>query len=329
MSETNASPNDESIVVSNVSLNELTETAKPVVPTVIDPAMPNEAKAFEDLLTADFDSWSQWKYQDEQRKRLGSSSIGETCAMKLWLTFRWAKQERFDGRMLRLFERGKKEEPSIFEMMRGIGFQVHDIDPSTGKQYAFNRFSGHYGGSLDAVAIAPERYMFNGVPMLVSVKTSGTGSAFNKYQDDAMQIANPRYWAQECSYGDGFDINYALWLIVNKNDDTIRARVQKLDREYGRQLTLKAERIILSRVPMERVSKSPAFKACATCHLKGVCHKGEELDRNCRSCKHAVPSPQAKEDGSPNWNCEFNQGTIPDDVIKVGCGEWISVMKGD
>ena len=47
--------------------------------------------------------------QEPPRPHMGCSLIGDPCERKLWLSFRWAVVERFDGRILRLFRRGQHE----------------------------------------------------------------------------------------------------------------------------------------------------------------------------------------------------------------------------
>lgn len=67
-------------------------------------------------------------------RRLGASQIGRECERQLWYGFRWATMgEAFDGRMLRLFNRGHREEAVFVEELRGIGCDVRDVDPSTGE----------------------------------------------------------------------------------------------------------------------------------------------------------------------------------------------------
>lgn len=328
MSDSQKLQNGETFAIASVQINETQESESKASATILDPAKHSDARAFEERISDEFDSWSKWKYTEPYRKHLGASMIGEDCLQKLWLTFRWVKAEARDGRMLRLLNRGKREEPVLVELLQGIGFEVWAHDEN-GKQFRMHSVAGHYGGSLDAIAIAPERYNMGRTPILVSFKTSGTGSAFTKYADDPMQIANPVYWAQENAYGYGYNINYALWLVINKNDDSIQPRIQKLDNEFGAQLERKAEKVIFSREPMSRISKSPAFKACAMCGFKDICHKGAEIDLNCRSCKHAVAHIQPREDGSGNWFCEKHCDIIPENVIALGCEAWEPVYKGE
>ena len=43
----------------------------------------------------------------EPRWHLGASEIGDDCMRRVWMKFRWIKQEQFDGRRLRLFKQGR------------------------------------------------------------------------------------------------------------------------------------------------------------------------------------------------------------------------------
>ena len=75
----------------------------------------------------------QWWAAKKQthRPHLGASLIGHECDRYLWLTFRWAKLAEFEGRLLRLFDRGNREEPRIHEELRGIGVELHTMDGDT------------------------------------------------------------------------------------------------------------------------------------------------------------------------------------------------------
>ena len=67
--------------------------------------------------------------QDKERNYLGASIIGDPCHRKLFYSFRWVSPpERFDGRMVRLFETGHREEALMIADLRhaadclGCGF---------------------------------------------------------------------------------------------------------------------------------------------------------------------------------------------------------------
>ena len=84
------------------------------------------------------------------RAHLGASLIGRKCNRELWYSFHWTTQKNFDGRMLRLFNRGHLEEPRFVAALQMIGCKVHQYD-ANGKQFRIAGHNGHYGGSLDAV----------------------------------------------------------------------------------------------------------------------------------------------------------------------------------
>lgn len=63
---------------------------------------------------------------DSFRSHLGGSMIGRSCDREIWYGFRWAKRGNHDGRILRLFGRGHKEEFIFVEDLRRAGFIVEE-----------------------------------------------------------------------------------------------------------------------------------------------------------------------------------------------------------
>ena len=84
-------------------------------------------------------AWYEAKPQDF-RDHLGASLIGHSCNRYLWLTFRWAVMPKFEGRMLRLFNTGNREEIRIAEELRGIGVELYTDED--GKQITVRDDSG-------------------------------------------------------------------------------------------------------------------------------------------------------------------------------------------
>ena len=66
---------------------------------------------------------------EKPRGHLGCSILGHPCDRYIWLQFRYAVIEKFNGRMLRLFRRGHKEEESVVSDLRRIGIDIQ----ATGK----------------------------------------------------------------------------------------------------------------------------------------------------------------------------------------------------
>jgi hypothetical protein len=60
------------------------------------------------------------KRKNEHRPHLGGSQIGNECSRALWYQFRHAWSPNFEGRMLRLFETGDREEDRVVSNLRGL-----------------------------------------------------------------------------------------------------------------------------------------------------------------------------------------------------------------
>lgn len=65
--------------------------------------------------------------EDPFRAHLGGSMIGNPCERALYYNFRWAVRPKFDARMLRLFDRGHKEEFRFVAYLRNAGVEVWEF----------------------------------------------------------------------------------------------------------------------------------------------------------------------------------------------------------
>lgn len=277
---------------------------------------PATRKAICEQLKVDVDAWCVKEYTDEHRNHLGASLIGKECAREIWYDFRWVNKEPFDGRMLRLFQTGHIQEGRFITYLRGIGCQVWEVDPQTGKQFRIYGVQNHYGGSADSVGILP---YFPDLPILLEFKTHNTKSFTHLVNKESVVLSKPQHFSQMSSYGKHYNFRYGLYVAVNKNDDDIYYELVELDWRQAYDLTSKAQDIITSQVPLQRISNNPSYYACKFCSKSNICHNNASVEVNCRSCKCAVPIENAA------WRCSrFNQ-TIPQDFIKVGCQYHVSI----
>ena len=233
------------------------------------------------------------KSDNGHRKHLGASLIGHHCERYLWLVFRWAKAQGFEGRMLRLFETGKREESRIVENLRDIGCEVW-ADDGTG-QYRVSALGGHFGGSMDAVVSkyheAPAQYM------PVEMKTHNAKS-FKDLVSKGVQEAKPMHWVQMQTYCGLSDMKSALYFAVNKDTDEIYTERVKFDQEAFAKVMARAERIIKSSEPPLRISDDPSWYQCKNCNMAQICHGTEAPEANCRTCAHSTPNTETGE-----WDC--------------------------
>lgn len=241
---------------------------------------------------------------DGFRDHLGASLIGKECERALWYDFRWATRVRHPGRILRLFETGQREEERIVRDLRRTGATVLDVDPETGRQWRVEAHGGHFGGSLDAVAIglleAPKTWH------VLEFKTH-SASSFAELKCHGVQRAKARHWAQMQVYLHLTGITRAMYVAVCKDTDEIYIERLPAEREEGERLLAKAGRIIFAQHAPPRISGDPAWWQCRLCEHHALCHDGEAAEITCRSCLHSTPL-------EGGWHCaRFDRGLSADD----------------
>ncbi len=264
------------------------------------------------------DEYSVEKYPSSHRAHLGVSVIGEKCSRKLWYMFRWVKLETHIPRMKRLFQRGHLEEPKFADILGWMGFYVRTIDPATAKQYRFTAVNGHYGGSGDSVALLPWFQHDEDFRILIEYKTHNKKS-FESLKKDGFVKSKPMHWTQMCGYGKAFGIRYGLYLAINKDDDDIHFEFCELDWNVAILMEKKAADIIGTQIAPPRISDSPAWYECKYCAFQDVCHHGECVEVNCRSCLNAVPIENGQ------WHCNLWKANIPKSEIPKGCPQHESI----
>lgn len=277
-----------------------------------------------DRISADIDAFSKHVFADERRKYMGASQIGNECNRFLWNNFRWIKEETFDGRMLRLFNTGHREEEMIIMYLRGLGFTVEEIDPATNKQYRIYAASGHVSGSCDGLGLFPERYKIGDHVRLLFEFKSANERISKLVENTGYRDAKPVHWSQTCMYGVGFETEYCLYISKNKNTDGFYVEIEQLDLEFGRRELEKAAALVQLPTPPPTLYQNSMMPPCKWCHFKGSCYGSERAEKNCRSCVNAVPTTNPE--GEAAWGCTLYNAIIAPDFIPKGCDHWQSIL---
>ena len=184
-------------------------------------------------------------------------------------------------------------------------------------QWRVSASNGHSGGSLDGKGYLPEKYQLT-EEILFEFKTHSEKS-FRELKAKGMKLSKPVHYAQCCAYGYMMKLNYVCYVAVNKNDDDIHLEIVPLNHKTGETLVMKADRIILSQEPPLRLHENPTFWLCKMCNYFPICHAKGEIDRNCRSCKHAEPAKDKL------WVCNKHQQILTDEIIDKEYGCWESI----
>ena len=260
---------------------------------------------------------TQEALSEAPRRHLGMSILGRKCAREIWYSFRWAYQTQHTGRMLRLFNRGHIEEPRFVRYLELIGATVLDKDPATGKQWHAKYFGGHLGGSCDAHITGLEKFDLHGTG-LGEFKTHNDKS-FSKLEKEGVFKAKPEHYVQMQLYMYSFELTWALYCAVNKNDDDLYFEVVFLDPRLAEGYIERAREIITSPLPPDRITNDPTWFECKFCSLREICHKGHSKEPSCRTCLNSQPMP----DGT--WHCRLFDAIIPKDFEAKGCEQWIEI----
>lgn len=238
---------------------------------------------------------------EPERGYLGASIIGHECDRYLWLMFRGCAKRTFDGRMHRLFERGRREESWFVDELRGIGCTVHEKDPNTNEQVEVVALGGHFRGHLDGVALgipeAPKTWH------VLEFKTHNDKS-FSALVKVGVKAAKPMHYAQMMVEMGLSKLSRALNLASNKDTDALHSERIDYDASEFKAIMARAERIIKAPVPPGRLASRPDDFRCKFCEAQDLCWGTGEVAlpvprKTCRTCCHATPEM----DGDGRWSC--------------------------
>lgn len=270
--------------------------------------------------------------EEAHRSHMGASVIGGECPRAIWYNFRWVLAKKFEGRMMRLFNRGHLEEGRLIALLLMIGCKIYQQDEK-GKQFRVSHAEGHFGGSGDGIALgvpdAPE-----GQPCLTEFKTYNekqfaklAGNNWDAYYDNLLDPSKPaaqfsgggvkeakfEHYVQMQIYMRKFAIGCALYVAVNKNTDHLYCEMVPLDVAVADEFLERGRRLVGMESPPTKINMSPAWWKCKFCDYKPVCHLGQAPERNCRTCEHSRPVADAQ------WFCGQHQANIPKEVQLTGC----------
>lgn len=250
------------------------------------------------------------------RPYLGMSAIGAECERNLWYGFHWATAARHSAETLKRFADGHHGEDVQAERLRLVdGITLLTVDEQTGEQFGFDDCGGHFSGHMDGAILgliqAPKTWHVWEHKQVGEKKQSELVKLKAQFGEKAaLEKWNPVYYAQAVLYMhySGMDRHY-LTCSTPGGRSTISVRTEP-DEAAAIRLKVKAERIIASPQPPERISADPAWFQCRWCDHAAQCHTGKLPEFNCRTCACSTPV-----DGGA-WRCERDGRTLsyPDQV---------------
>lgn len=258
-------------------------------------------------------------HTEAPRKYLGLSGIGHPCKRAIWYAFRmYLPPKQITQREKRLYGRGHREEPIIIADLKKIGVELINT------QDECSTCSGHVKGHLDAVLKkVPGLKKYKKV--LGEFKTSKTKYFLDLVRRQSVKKAFQSHYDQMQAYMHLFKIKAALYICVNKEDDSRYYEIVKYDKGYCKILMEKAEDIVLSEKPPYRLGNSSYYRCGPKwCEYRKLCHFDDlkHLNKTCRSCKHV----EIHEKGV--WYCGKRKEERSWQAQQKGCKKW-SFIKTD
>lgn len=253
--------------------------------------------------------YSFYENAKEQWDSLGINvgDVGKPCDRELYYNLHWVSvPEKIKGRSARLMETGNLEEPRFEADLKNIGVDFY------GAQDKIRLVAGHVRGKRDGAAIglleAPK------TEHLMEFKTSNLKN-FKKLLKEGLQKAKPEHYGQ-CQIGmHAFGLTRCMYLVKNKDDETMHSIRIEYDVEYCLKQLVRCERIVRATRPPPRISDKPDWFECLFCKHKAVC-KEDYLPRvTCRSCIHAT----AEMSGDAHWSCSRWNKPLSFDEQKAAC----------
>ncbi len=259
-------------------------------------------------------AWESQK-EDWRRPHIGASLIGHSCRRHLWYSFRWAKAPEFPGRILRLFDTGHREEARMIGDLRMAGLTVSE-GPSEGVQWGFTEnettgghFRCHLDGAVLGVPEAPETWH------VLECKTHNTKS-FEKLQKEGVEKSKPVHYAQMQAGMLLSGMDRALYLSKCKDTDHYDSERVALDRKVAKGLIEKAGEVVASPVPLEKLSRDPAFWECKFCDHHPLCFEGLPMEKSCRTCAHVAAADEGR------WVCQKKGSVLSTADQRAACEKW-------
>lgn len=247
---------------------------------------------------------------EKPRPHLGASIVGHKCERFIWLIFRWALKSTFEGRNIKLFDRGRDEELRIIKDLKTVGCDV--VSELGGKQIKVD-FGCHVSGDLDGIIRsglleAPKSQH------VLEMKTHNDKS-FKQLLKDGVKKSKPEHFVQMQVYMHGTKINRGLYYASSKNDDDIYLERVYYDKDFAEKYIARGKRLALENRLPPPISNDASWYECKMCDYHRFCHQTKTLENvNCRTCAHATPMPDS------TWRCErYDSNNIPYEFQLKGC----------
>ena len=269
-------------------------------------------------LVREIDDTEETQWQGK-REHLGASDLASDCDAYLNLAFKWANPTKVNGRVARIFNRGRREEELFRERLNRAGFALLPL-----MSRKFSALNGHVGGECDGWV----RHKTWREPLIVEYKTMNNLS-FSKLTKHGVKKSHRHYYAQMAIYGFMLNSPKVLFMAINKNDEDIYMELVDTDKELAKKMLERGIATVTGELPAVKISDDPAYFVCKMCPYQKICHGPTQLAKSCRSCAHGKPRVKPSDnvmvskspvEGGDSWKCGLDKDIKK--FYREGCDSW-------
>ena len=227
------------------------------------------------------------------RDYLGMSGIAGSCDTQIWLSWRWASEQKITPRLKRIFNRGDIEEERVISELKDHGMKIFRLEGEkeielTGKigeaQEELVDLTGHSKGHPDGrilgVIEAPKKVH------LLEIKTMAE-KYYKIFVAKGIKESNPRYYGQMQIYMLEMGLDRALIVVTNKNTEERGYERVHFDKSYAEDLKSKRQDLIFREIPPSKIFPKTWWK-CKSCAHRPICHEDSAPIKSCRTCEHVA-----------------------------------------
>lgn len=217
-----------------------------------------------------------------------------------------------------MFETGHREEGRLVENLRALDIELYTMDEVSGKQISVSAVRGHFAGSVDGVGRG-----FEEGPKTWAVLECKTHNAksFADLLKKGVRTAKPQHYVQMQMYMGLLELERAMYLSQNKDDDDLYSEWVHFDAEVFQKYLKRAESCVSSATPPEGISKDPSWYECKWCDFYEHCHGQQIAQVNCRTCVHVTPGDKA------TWICENHGKELTYEDQRFACDSHLYIPK--
>jgi len=221
----------------------------------------NSASSISGQVTALVDAGlQQARALQAPREYLGASRLGVACERALQYEYAQAPVDPgrdFQGRLLRIFERGHVMEDCMVAWLRDAGFDLR-TSKADGGQFGFSVADGRLRGHIDGVIVAgPDLGHGSGYPALWEHKCLGAKS-WNELHKHGLAVAKPVYAAQVATYQAYQELHEHPALFTALNADTMEIYIELVpfDAALAQRMSDRAVKVITATETGELLPRS-------------------------------------------------------------------------